>query len=156
MPQPKPVPLARSQLTVIIGCGALGTSIADMLSGAGYGVTVIDSDKKAFSNLSPAFAGITLVGDATDFATLEEANLRSAAALIAVTGRDNTNIMVTQTARELFGVRKVIARLFDPERENVYREFGIETFSPIVLGAKQIAKMLQITDDIVDKNYSKG
>jgi len=150
MQRHKETPLRRSHVTVIIGCGALGASIANMLSGSGYSVVVIDADRDSFGNLSSTFAGITITGDATNLAILEEANLRSAAALVAVTGRDNTNIMVAETARELFGVEKVIARLFDPERENVYREFGIETFSPVILGTKHIGQMLRIKDDLYE------
>ena len=83
-----------------------------------------------------------LVGSGTDFDKLREAQIDRASAVIAVTNDDNTNIMVAQIARELFSVKKVIARLHDPECEVVYQELGIETICPAVLSAKEIDKML--------------
>ncbi|MDR3311046.1 MAG: TrkA family potassium uptake protein [Oscillospiraceae bacterium] len=136
----------RSQFTVVVGCGSLGTSIADMMSDAGGGIVVIDRERDAFRKLSAAYGGMTLVGDATDIMILDEANLGGAGALIAVTGNDNTNIMVAQMAKELYRVPHVIARLFDPERECVYQEFGIETISPVVLSTREIKMLLRVRE----------
>lgn len=73
---------------------------------------------------------------------MQEAQISKASVVVAVTNSDNANIMVAQIARELFHIRRVIARLYDPERECVYREFGIDTICPAILSAKEIDKIL--------------
>jgi len=133
-----------SSFAVIVGCGTLGASIANMLSDAGKGVVIIDNNPDAFSKLSDSFGGITIEGSSADIAILDEANLSAAAVLIAVTGSDNANIMAAQIAKELYGVKKVIARLYDPQREAVYREFGISTISPVVLSTREVSIILGI------------
>lgn len=132
------------EFAIIVGCGRLGANLANTLSDGGGSVVVIDKNKEAFRKLSPSFGGIVVAGDATDIHVLEEAQLGKATAVIAVTNNDNTNIMVAQLAKELLGIRHVIARLYDPERECVYREFGIDTICPAVLSAKEIDKLLNI------------
>ncbi|MDR0446012.1 MAG: TrkA family potassium uptake protein [Oscillospiraceae bacterium] len=128
--------------TIVIGCGRLGAHIAALLSEEGKGVVVIDASREAFLKLGPSFDGISLTGDATELAVLEEANIENASAVIAVTGRDNTNIMVAQMARELYEVPHVIARLYEQERECVYQELGIGTISPVLLSTKEIEHIL--------------
>ncbi|HBL83984.1 MAG: potassium transporter TrkA [Clostridiales bacterium GWF2_38_85] len=128
--------------TIIIGCGRLGTGLADSLSDRGGNVLVIDNDKDAFRKLPPSYGGLTLIGDATDIDVLHEAQIKNANAVVCVTNNDNTNIMIAQIAKELFKIEHVIARLYDPERECVYREFGIATICPAVLSANEIRKLL--------------
>jgi len=132
--------------TIIIGCGRLGANLANTLSDKGRSVLIVDNDKGAFRKLSSSFGGIVVSGDATEIKVLKEAQIENAAAVVAVTNNDNTNIMVAQMAKELFNVQHVIARLYDPERECVYREFGIDTICPAVLSAKEIDKLLNISD----------
>ena len=102
----------------------------------------MDADKNAFRRLSSNFGGLSIVADGTDFDALKKADIQKATAVVAVTNNDNTNIMVAQIARHLFGVKQVIARLYDSERESVYKELGIDTICPAVLSAKEIDKFL--------------
>jgi len=132
--------------TIIIGCGRLGANLANTLSDSGEDVLIIDKNKEAFRKLSPAFGGLTLNGDATDLDVLQEAQISTATAVIAVTNNDNANILVAQISREIFHIERVIARLYDPEREYVYREFGIDTICPAVLSVKEIDKILSRPD----------
>lgn len=132
--------------TVIIGCGRLGANIANTLSDSGKNVLIMDADKDAFHRLSPNYGGLSVVADGTDFEALREAELGKATSVIALTNHDNTNIMVAQMARHLFHVKQVIARLYDPQRENVYKKFGIDTFCPAVLSAREIDKILSETE----------
>ncbi len=132
--------------TIIIGCGRLGANLANTLSDSNEDVLIIDKNKEAFRKLSPAFGGLTLNGDATDLDVLQEAQISNATAVIAVTNNDNANILVAQIAREMFHIERVIARLYDPEREYVYREFGIDTICPAVLSVKEIDKILSRPD----------
>lgn len=132
--------------TIIIGCGRLGANLANTLSDSGEDVLIIDKNKDSFRKLSPAFGGLTLNGDATDLDVLQEAQISNATAVIAVTNNDNANILVAQIAREIFHIERVIARLYDPEREYVYREFGIDTICPAILSVKEIDKILSRPD----------
>ena len=139
-------------VTVIVGCGRLGTHIANILSEQGEGVVVIDLSRDAFRQLSPSFNGIIVTGDATDLAVLEEAALNKANALVAVTGHANTNIMVAQMAKKLYNVPRVITRLYEPELECVFKEYDIETISPLLLSTKEIECLL---DSEVDNEVTK-
>jgi len=132
-----------SLVTVIVGCGSLGAHIATMLSERGEGVVVIDVTREAFRQLSSGFNGIIVTGDATNLAVLDEASLGKATALVAVTGRDNTNIMVAQMAKKLYNVPRVITRLYEPSLECVYKDLGIETISPLLLATQEIETLLE-------------
>lgn len=129
--------------TIIVGCGRLGASLANTLSNKGENVLVIDKTKDSFRRLAASYGGLTIVGFGTEFDKLREAQIERADAVISVTNDDNTNIMVALIAREIFHVKKVIARLHDPECEIVYQELGIETICPAVLSAKEIDKLLE-------------
>lgn len=131
--------------TIVIGCGRLGANLANTLSDEGGNVLIIDKSKDAFRKLSPSFGGLSITGDALDLDVLQEAQINKASIVVAVTNSDNANIMVAQIARELFQIKRVIARLYDPERECVYREFGIDTICPAILSAKEIDKILSET-----------
>ncbi len=128
--------------TVIIGCGRLGANLANTLSNEGENVLIMDENRDSFRRLASNFGGLSVVGNGTDFEMLREAQIRQASAVIAVTNDDNTNIMIAQIARDIFHVNRVIARLYDPECETVYQEFGIDTICPSVLSAKEIDKLL--------------
>ncbi len=133
----------RDDYTIIIGCGRLGASLANTLSNKGENVLIMDNTKDSFRRLASNYGGLSIVGSGTEFDKLREAQIDRASSVIAVTNDDNTNIMVAQIAREIFNVRKVIARLHDPECEIVYQELGIETICPAVLSAKEIDKLLE-------------
>ena len=133
--------------TIIVGCGRLGANLANTLYDNGVNVIIIDKNADAFRKLAPSFGGITLTGDATEMLVLNDAEIEKAKAVVSVTNNDNTNILVAQLAKELFNIGQVIARLYDPERECVYREFGIDTICPAVLSAKEIDKLLGVSNE---------
>ena len=132
----------KNDYTIIIGCGRLGANLANTLSNEGESVLIMDKTKDSFRRLASNYGGLSVVGSGTEFNKLKEAQINRATALIAVTDDDNTNIMAAQIAREMFGVKKVIARLHDPECEVVYQELGIDTICPAVLSAKEIDKLM--------------
>lgn len=121
---------------VIVGCGRVGSYLANQLSRAGHSVVVIDADEETFNDLSPDFSGFRVVGDATQMAVLQEAKLKQADVFFATTHGDNVNLMVAQIARKLFHVPHVLARVFDPRREQVYDRLGIETICPTLVAAE--------------------
>lgn len=131
--------------TIIIGCGRLGGNLANTLSDKQRNVLILDKNKSSFKRLSSNFGGLSIEGDGLDLETLREANIEQASAVVVVTNNDNTNIMIAQIARDLFHVKKVIARLYDPQRECVYEEFNIDTICPATLSANQIDKLLNET-----------
>lgn len=132
----------KKEFTIIAGCGRLGANIANKLSEAGKDVIIIDNNSDSFRKLSPTFGGMEIKGDATEMFVLNEADIRNATSVIAVTNHDNTNIMIAQIAKEMFHIDNVIARLYDPDRECVYRDFGINTICPVVLSTGQINSMM--------------
>ena len=115
---------------IIIGCGKVGAKFAQTLSKDGHGVVVVSNDGKAFRNLAPDFDGVTLTGVPIDQDVLKNAGIENADALVAVTEDDNTNIMTCQVAKEIFKVPKVIARIYNPSREHVFHQFGLDTICP--------------------------
>ena len=132
----------QSSYTVIIGCGRLGANLANTLFGEGENVLILDKEKDSFRKLSSSFGGLAVEGDGTELDTLKAADVQRADTVVAVTNNDNINIMIAQIAKECFSVKKVISRLFDPERECVYQELGIDTICPAVLSANEIDKIL--------------
>lgn len=128
--------------TIIVGCGRLGASLASRFSENGGNVLVIDEDKNSFRKLSPDYGGMVIQGDATEISVLKRAEIKNATSVIAVTNHDNTNIMVAQLAKELFHIDNVIARLYDPDRECVYRELEIDTICPVVLSTRKVDQLL--------------
>ncbi len=132
----------KTKYIIIVGCGRLGAYLANTLSARGEEVLIIDRKEESFLKLSTSFGGMTLVCDAAELFMNKEFNVNKASAVIAVTNIDNTNIMIAQMAKEFFNIDKVIARLYDPEREVVYDEFGIKTICPVVMSSDAVTDML--------------
>ncbi|MCL5960895.1 MAG: TrkA family potassium uptake protein [Chloroflexi bacterium] len=128
---------------IILGCGRVGARLATMLDSEGHQVTVVDLKSDQFRRLGPDFKGTAMVGTGIDEDVLRRAGVEQADTFIAVTNGDNTNIMSSQIARVIFGVPKVITRIYDPIREHTYRELGLETFCPTILGAQAIKEMIE-------------
>jgi trk system potassium uptake protein len=120
---------------VILGCGRVGATLASRLEQAGHDVVVIDASSDAFQRLDPKFKGERILGNGVDEEVLKRAGIESADAFAAVTNGDNRNIMASQIAKEIFNVKRVICRIYDPLRQKTYEELGLETFSPTILGA---------------------
>lgn len=128
--------MKNSLYIVIVGCGRLGSQLANQLSRMGHSVVVIDTDEATFNDLSPDFSGFHVEGDATQMAVLKAAKLKKADVFFATTHEDNVNLMVAQVARKLFNVPNVLARVFDPKREHVFDRLGIETICPTSVAAE--------------------
>lgn len=132
---------------VIVGCGRVGSQLAVMLSGAGHDVVVIDSNPEAFRRLGAVFNGITITGLGFDEQVLREAGIEKADAFAAVTEFDNTNLMTAEVANKIFGVKKVITRLYHPDREVTYRRLDVD----YVCGTTIVAT--KIYEKITESNY---
>lgn len=132
---------------LIIGCGRLGSSIANSLSDESKDVTVMDIDKNSFRKLSSTFGGLFIVGNAMDIDSLKEVRIDEDTVVIIVTNKDNTNIMIAELIRTYFDAREIIARLYDPERSSVYEEFGISTICPVNLMKDEIYNILGVSEN---------
>ena len=123
---------------VILGCGRVGATLANMMDMAGHTVSVIDYSNEAFQRLDPKFGGETHVGNGVDEEVLIRAGIKEANAFAAVTNGDNRNIMASQVAKEIFNVKKVVCRIYDPMRQSTYNELGMETICPTLIGAQML------------------
>ena len=121
---------------VIMGCGRVGAQLAALLDEGGHKVTILDTDKYSFRRLPSSFKGTPLVGDGTDDESLKKAGIEEADAFVAVTQGDNRNVMASQIAKDVFNVPKVVCRIYDPLREELYHSLGLETISPTKIGAQ--------------------
>ena len=128
---------------VIVGCGRVGAYLAQALAAEGHRVTMVDNRGIAFERLGTSFMGETVLGTGIDEDVLRRAGIEQADAFVAVTNGDNTNLMASQVVKEIFHVPQVICRIYDPVREEVYRGLGLTTFSPTVVGATAIKKLLE-------------
>jgi trk system potassium uptake protein TrkA len=123
---------------IIVGCGRVGARLARQLDAEGHKVAVVDQQVSAFERLGREFGGAMVVGNCIDEAVLRRAGIEGADCFVSVTNGDNRNLMAAQIAQRIFKVKRVITRLYDPIRESVYREMGLETFCPTTLGADLI------------------
>jgi trk system potassium uptake protein TrkA len=123
------------QYIIIVGCGRLGSLLAGELSQQGHDVIVIDRYEEAFDKLPGTFSGFTLTGDVVEINALRRAEVHRADAVFATTRQDNTNLMVAQIARQIYGVSCVVARVYDPNHQRLYTEFEVTTISPTRLSA---------------------
>src|SRR5262249_46614590 len=112
---------------VILGCGRVGSTLARLMYRDGDNVTIIDQQSEAFRRLGTKFKGNRIIGNGIDEDVLKRAGIEQADVFIAVTQGDNRNIMAAQIAQHVFGVNKVIARIYDPVRADRYRQLGIVT-----------------------------
>lgn len=115
---------------LLVGCGKVGSKLAVALSSDGHEVTVIDSDKSNFKLLPSDFSGYTTVGIPIDLDVLRRAGIENCDAVAVVSSDDNTNIMVSQVAKEIFNIPIVITRIYDPAREDLFSHFGLKTICP--------------------------
>jgi trk system potassium uptake protein TrkA len=106
-----------------------------MLTKAGHEVTIMDVQSSAFRRLGPEFRGTTILGDATDQEVLKRAGIERADAFLAATQGDNRNIMASQIARHMFGVKRVVTRIYDPLRSDTFAALGLQAISPTIIGA---------------------
>lgn len=127
---------------VIMGCGRVGSRVAAMLDREGHTVSVVDTTQAAFSRLPSAFRGMTILGTGIDEDVLRSAGIEAADAFLALTEGDNRNIMAAQVAREIFRVPEVVARIYDPAREEIYRDLGLDTICPTDLISNLVRERL--------------
>jgi trk system potassium uptake protein TrkA len=127
---------------VIVGCGRVGSALAKLLDSDGHEVIVVDENAAAFKRLGPKFRGHEVVGTGIDYDVLKRAGAATADGFVAVTNGDNRNIMAALIAQRMFKIKRIVARIYDPPRGQMYRELGVQTVCPTTVGAKMIRDVL--------------
>lgn len=127
---------------VIVGCGRVGSTLARELSSQGHTVAIIDRKPEAFSRLGESFTGTRIVGIGFDRDVLVEAGIERAGALASVTNGDNSNILIARVAREEFGLERVVARIYDPKRAEIYERLGIATVATVKWTSERILRRI--------------
>ena len=128
---------------IIMGCGRAGAQLASLLDADGHQVTVLDKDAYSFRRLPPTFNGTALVGNGIDQEVLKKAGIEEADAFFALTEGDNRNVMAAQIAKHIFNVPRVICRIYDPLRQELYQTLGLETISPTTIFAQLLKEKLE-------------
>jgi trk system potassium uptake protein len=127
---------------LIVGCGRVGSALAKLLDADGHEVIVVDENASAFKRLAHTFKGHFVVGTGIDYDVLKRAGAATADGFIAVTNGDNRNIMAALIAQRMFKIKRIVARIYDPQRGQMYRELGVQTVCPTTIGAKIIRDTL--------------
>lgn len=127
---------------VIMGCGRVGAQLAELLDADGHSVTILDTDAYSFRRLPPTFSGTALLGNGLNEEALKKAGIEEADAFVAVTQGDNRNVMASQIAKHIFNVPRVICRIYDPLRQELYSTLGLEAFSPTTIFAQILREKL--------------
>jgi trk system potassium uptake protein TrkA len=128
---------------VIMGCGRVGARLAGLLDIEGHGVTILDTDTYSFRRLPAEFGGTALTGDGMDEESLKKAGIEEADAFIALTQGDNRNVMAAQIAKHIFKVPRVLCRIYDPLRRELFNSLGVESFSPTTIFAQMLKEKLE-------------
>ena len=127
---------------VIVGCGRVGSTLGRELVAVGHTVAVVDRKSEAFSRLGESFSGQKIAGIGFDRDILIEAGIEKAGALAAVTNGDNSNILIARVAREEFGIERVVARIYDPKRAEIYERLGIATVATVKWTSERILRRI--------------
>jgi trk system potassium uptake protein TrkA len=131
---------------IVIGCGRTGAGLARVLDTGGHAVTVVDHDERAFRRLGAGYRGEWLHGVGFDHQLLERAGIATAGGVAAVTGDDEVNALVARVASRMFHVPRVVARLHDPRKAEIYRRLGVQVVAPVDWGIQRTADLLTFSE----------
>ncbi len=141
---------------VIMGCGRVGSRLARRLERQGHSVAVIDKDPRAFHLLDVDFKGLKVEGIGFDSNVLVRAGIERADAFIAVSSGDNSNFVSARIAKDIFHVPKVVARIYDPRRANIYRRSGIPTVAPVAFEVTKFSDLLFLQESHTRDTFGSG
>jgi trk system potassium uptake protein TrkA len=141
---------------IIMGCGRVGSQVSQLLVRHGHAVTVIDHDANALAKLGKDFKGKVIQGLGFDKNVLLEAGVETAEGFVATSSSDNANIVAARIARNIFRVPRVVARLYDPVRAEVYQRLGLTTISSTQWGAERIVEVVTHSDLDVLQVFGDG
>jgi trk system potassium uptake protein TrkA len=128
---------------IIMGCGRVGALLATLLDKEGHQITVLDTKSHSFRWLPTDFNGTALLGHGLDEVALKKAGIEYSDVFVAVTQGDNRNIMACQIAKHIFKVPKVVCRIYDPLRRDIFNTLGIEAISPTTISAQMLKEKVE-------------
>jgi len=128
---------------IIMGCGRVGARLAEALDTEGHNVTITDYEPFALKRLPLNFSGTALVGNGLEEETLLKAGIENADVFVSCTPGDNRNVMACQIAKHIYNVPRVVSRIYDPIREEMYRSLGIESVSPTTVVADLLKEKIE-------------
>jgi trk system potassium uptake protein TrkA len=131
----------------IMGCGRVGATLAAALSEGGDEVIILDIDPAAFRFLPDDFVGTKVVGNGIDLDVLRKLGVENMDVFVSATRGDNRNVMAAQIAKHIFGVPVVASRVFDPLREEMYRNMGLRTINPTRVQAMRLRRIIEAQSD---------
>lgn len=140
---------------IVIGCGRVGSELATELSDEGHSVVVVDKNRDSFRRLTH-FNGKTIVGSGFDRDVLFQADAAQADALAAVTSGDNSNILCARIARDHYSIKNVVARIYDPNRAEIYMKLGIPTVATSSWTTRQVKRWMLPTDSSITWSDASG
>ena len=140
---------------VILGCGRVGSTFARLMFRDGHNITIIDLQSESFRRLGTKFKGNRIIGNGIDEDVMKRAGIEHADVFIAVSQGDNRNIMAAQIAKHVFGVPKVVARIYDPVRADRYRQLGITTLCTTTIASGLLRDYVETDEWGLAKDYSK-
>src|SRR5437867_6753597 len=141
---------------IVVGCGRVGSELAAELETQGHTVAVIDKNRNAFRRLPERFTGRAVLGFGFDRDHLEQAGVREAGALAAVTSGDNSNVLTARIARETYQIPNVVARIYDPRRAVIYQRLGIPTVATVTWTTDQVLRRLFPEKTVTDWTDPSG
>jgi trk system potassium uptake protein TrkA len=128
---------------LIMGCGRVGARLASIMDKEGNDVTIMDIETYSFRRLPPSFGGTALFGNGIDQEALKKAGVEGVDIFVAVTQGDNRNVMACQVAKQIYKVPRVVCRIYDPLREEMYSALGLETISPTKVFAQLMREKIE-------------
>ena len=128
---------------MIVGCGRVGARLASLLDEDGHEVIILDNDTYSFRRLPPSFGGTALFGNGIDEEALKRAGIEETDVFVAMTQGDNRNVLSCQMAKHIFNVPRVMCRIYDPLREEMYAALGLETLSPTKVFAQLFKEKIE-------------
>lgn len=142
---------------IVVGCGRLGSELAIELDRQGHSVAIVDKARRGFQRYLPErWSGRAVLGFGFDRDALEQADIKQADAVAAVTGGDNSNIMTARIARETYNVANVVARIQDPRRAAIYQRLGIATVASVAWATDQVMRRLNPQAHTVEWTDANG
>ena len=126
-----------------MGCGRVGARLAGLLDADGHKVTILDTNSYSLRRLPAGYRGTALLGNGLDGEALKRAGIEETDVFVALTQGDNRNVMACQIAKHIFNVPRVICRIYDPLRQELYNTLGMETFSPTIIFADLLKEKLK-------------
>lgn len=141
---------------IVLGCGRIGAELAITLDKGGHSVAIVDRERESFRRLPDRFTGRAVLGNGFDRAVLDQAAIEGAEALAAVMYGDNSNIVAARIARETYEVRRVVARIKDPRRAEIYQRLGIPTVATVTWTTDQVLRRLFPDDTVTDWSDPSG